>query len=192
MRAHTVQLFSIEELSEEAQEKAIDKLRELDYFGIDSREIEEDFKQTLEERGLPTDNIEFSLGYSQGDGVAFYGDIDVEKILKDIGEWDEWEVFVKKHGFTATSTRNSWGSHYSHWNTMDVELTEDREFIGAYSESRADRLCELIKLRVQSTSKELEKRGYEMIEANQEKDYIIECCEANEMEFREDGRLWHG
>lgn len=192
MRQKTIHLYSITELSEDAQEKAIDKLRELDYFGVDARELEDSFKQTLEEYGLPTDNIEFSLGHSQGDGVAFYGDIDVEKLLKNIGEWDEWEVFVKRHGFTATSTRNSWSNHYSHWNTMDVELTEEREFMGAYSESRAERLCELIKLRVQSTSKELEARGYEMIEGNQEKDYIIEGAEVNDMEFRRDGRLWGG
>ena len=191
MRTHTVELFSITELDEKAQEKAIDYLREHDYYGFESSEIEELFKVKLDEYGLPTD-VEFSLGYRQGDGVAFYGDIDVEKLLKNIGEWEEYKWLVNQYELSATTTRNSYGSHYSHWNTMEVYMQREEEYHSSFSRMVGKKLWDLIKLRVVSVSRELEKLGYEMIEANQKKEHIIECAELNEMEFRKDGRLWAG
>ena len=189
MRTHTVQLYDINELSEQAQEKAIDKLRELDYFGVESHDLTDQFKERLEEYGLPTD-VEWSLGYSQGDGVAFYGDVDVPKLLKTIGEYDKYAYLIRRYEPSVTLTRNSWGYHYSHFNTMDVD-GESREVAPREAEKWKE-LTALIELRVRSVSKELEKMGYDEIEYRQEKEQIIEMAEANEMEFREDGRLWHG
>ncbi len=192
MRTQTVELFNITELDEKAQEKAVDYLREMDYFGVESSHLTDQFKERLEEYGLPTETVEWSLGHCQGDGVAFYGDIDVEKLLKNIGEWGKYAWLVNHYNLSATSTRNSWGSHYSHFNTMDVDM-EHRYVYHANSHIMLGKeLWELIKLRVVSVSKELEAMGYEEIEYRQEKEQIIEMADINEMEFRKDGRLWAG
>lgn len=192
MRTHTVELFSITELDEKAQEKAVDYLRDLDYFGAETDDIESMFKERLEEYGLPTEQVEFSLGHRQGDGVAFYGDIDVEKLLKNIGEWDKYAWLVNHYKLSATSTRNSWGSHYSHFNTMDVDMEHEYVYHANSHIMLGQELLELIKLRVVSVSKELESMGYKEIEYRQEKEQIIEMADINEMEFRKDGRLWAG
>ena len=192
MRTQEIELFCITELDEEAKTKAVEYLRDSDYYGADTGEIEGPVKDKLREYGLPTETIEWSLGHSQGDGVAFYGDIDVQKLLMNIGEWSKYSWLVYDYELSATSTRNSLGNHYSHFNTMDVYMQRERDYRTEQARMLGKELWELIKLRVQSVSKELEKLGYEIIEASREKEYIIECAEANEMEFREDGRLWHG
>lgn len=204
MRTHTVELFSITELDEEAQEKAVDYLREHDYFGVENEHIEERFKSMLEEYGLPTDNIEFSLGHRQGDGVAFYGNMDTDDIVKMLykvdardflpygANWRRYRPFVQWHGLSATIQRNSHGNHYSHYNTMDVYVEREREYTQQPTRLAGKEVWDLIKENVVKVSKELEKLGYEMIDEYQKKEWIIEQAEANEMEFRKDGRLWGG
>lgn len=192
MRTQEIKLFDINELSEEAQSKAVEYLQGQNYFGADEREISEQFEEKLKEYGLPADNIEWSLGYCQGDGVAFYGDIDVEKLLKAIGEYGKYGYLVRRYTPDIVLTRNSYGYHYSHYNTMDIVEGVAGLEIRETDRTKWKELTDLIELRVRSVSRELEKKGYEIIEAHGEKDHIIEHAEINEMEFREDGRLWAG
>ena len=44
--------------------------------------ITKTFEFELEKLGYPTDDIGYSLNYCQDDGMAFYGDVDVDKIVK--------------------------------------------------------------------------------------------------------------
>lgn len=66
----------------ELSEKGKEKVRNSELSWDDSGIIKEEFEHYLEERGLPTDKIYYSLSYSQGDGVFFGGDIDWKKFKK--------------------------------------------------------------------------------------------------------------
>ena len=99
---------------------------------------------------------------------------------------------MKKYDLSATSQRNSWGNHYSHFNTMDVYMERGGEYADRDSFIRGRDLWDHIRDTVTMVSKKLESRGYAMIEQNQREEYIIDCAMINDMEFREDGRLWAG
>src|SRR5687768_16706456 len=53
------------------------------------------FEEFLAERGLPIEKIEWSLSSCQGDGVAFYGSIDVEKYLRFLKSWSQFRLLHK-------------------------------------------------------------------------------------------------
>jgi len=73
MRQETINIYEFSELSEESQEKAIEKFREhnLDYEWWDF--IYEDAKEIAKLMGIEIDRIYFSGFWSQGDGACFVG-----------------------------------------------------------------------------------------------------------------------
>jgi hypothetical protein len=79
-----IEIFSLEELSENAKKNAIENYRELyeSTFNDISIDLEDNFKEHLNPLGFPVDDIRWSLSYSQGDGIAFYGKIDIETLLE--------------------------------------------------------------------------------------------------------------
>jgi len=89
-------------------------------------------------------------------------------------------------------TRNSYGSHYSHYNTMSVSLyarvyngvpEEDANLI----ESFADRVERDLQDDVRDASKELDVEADKIIESKQTDAYFDELAESNEFEFTETG-----
>ena len=190
MRTIEVELFTISELDAEVRSKVIEDLRTRGIYDPHSEEITEEFAEHLESYGLPTNEIEWRLSWCQGDGVAFYGSIDIPVLLKKIGRWFEFETLVESYGLTATIERNSYGNHYSHWNTMEVFIERDRDYILNAHRLKARSLWDLLKEMVVAHSRRLETSGYKKIEAAHDEEYIIECAEANELEFTKEGRLW--
>lgn len=213
MRKHTIALYKFNELSPEAQQRAIQRWRESMDWNIESECITESFEERLRELGYPTDNIEWGLSYSQGDGVAFYGDVDVPKVAQRILEGDDLILFnsLVEENLTVTVNiyKNSFGYHYSHYNTMEVELDGDGidtmidclyEDLDSDSDEYAEKYDEigsmLITLRdgisdeIKDVSRQLERDGYAQIEYYESDEAIRETIEANEYEFEADGTMF--
>lgn len=123
------------------------------------------FNSQLVNAGLPDDlEICWSLGYSQGDGMAFYGNIDYthwldlfahiypnqkrkyrkfERLVKSIIEWENyWDSLIRIE-------RNRFGHRYSHFNTMELDALSADSFRFFNDESAkktwyfpASRVCE--------------------------------------------------
>lgn len=76
--------YKFDELSSDAKKHAIERWREKGWTWDDSdtESLTENFKEQLEELALPHDKVWWSLNYSQGDGVAFEGKIDIKEYLK--------------------------------------------------------------------------------------------------------------
>jgi len=76
--------YKFSELSPDAQEHALERWREKGWAWDDgdTEMLTETFKEDLEALGLPHDNVHWQLSYSQGDGVAFEGNLDVGEYLK--------------------------------------------------------------------------------------------------------------
>ena len=89
MKIEMVKVYEYSELSDVAKEKVLDRERELqgyDTWWID--DLKYIFEYMLDEKGIkayPTDELEISmsLSYCQGDGVGFFGKIDVEYLLAE-------------------------------------------------------------------------------------------------------------
>lgn len=201
MRNLEFKVYYFEELSEQAKKKAIEDFRRRGTWEQwDNDDLSEYFKERLMEYGFYSDvRIEFSLGYCQGDGVAFYGEIDfsiwlknhqdhfTKKELKRL-EWLNYEF-----GIGLSTTRNSYGYHYSHYNTMDINVACDG-YIGLRDSDLLDEVLneveELLKDEVVELSREFERIGYEEIEYKNSDEYIIESIIVNEYEFMEDGSMF--
>lgn len=181
----TITVFTFEELDGAAKTRAEytvgDWLRE----DANSNLEEFTFKPVLEEWGFPTDKIEWSLGHSQGDGMAFYGDVDVRVYAKKVGKLKEWRALLAAEPW-ASLARNSFGAHYSHWNTMEA----DADYEGLVTETRtiqAQELQDALAEDVKTVSRELAQAGYDALDVSEED--IREHCEANDFRFNADGTV---
>jgi len=166
---HTV--YTFDELSEEAQAVAIENKRQYEYeYGYEW--LEDDMTYYLGEL-LAENNItdkgvtaRYSLGYSQGDGASFVGDIEYK-------------------GYRATIATNQWGSHYSHSKTVDVK---EMNSLKTDKDAPDKKWAELQNL-VEAIGNDLEKYGYDCIETNQSDENIIELLSNNDQEYNKDGTI---
>lgn len=151
------------------------------------------FQHKLASAGFP-DNlvIEYSLSYCQGDGMAFYGTLyrdDLVRLFnhlnpnkrrqnmfaKLLGHLVEWGDFSH-----IQISRNHFGHRYSHWNCMVLEA-EEAQYLAFFYAGKADWYFPTAKLgqymaiwddflsdlrqHIQDTSKELASLGYQIIDA---------------------------
>ena len=169
MKEYVVRRYSFSELNEEAREKAIDNTQRhlLEWLG--ERELTDYLEGKLEEDlgSLPEDiTIAYSLSYCQGDGVALYGRI--YKREAPSFTWPEGSYYVDL-------VRNSWSNHYSHYNTFNVELSDESDepidLSGSSLEDQLRTLC-----------KKLERLGYKYIENETSRESAIQFLEDQESE----------
>ena len=165
MKTKTINLYSFDELSKEAQEKArveYNTSKDQDNYLL-TEFLEERLQDLLKENKIKSDNVKimYSLSYCQGDGVMFSGNFN----------WGTWKVDIKHSG------------HYYHSNSKDIEMYQvDDESI--YPEQHTLDKFEKI---YQSICKELEKYGYDIIETEDSMENFKENCEANDFLFTIDG-----
>lgn len=198
-----IKLYNFSELSKEAQAKAIENWRSKG-FAFDNCSVNiltHKFREELESYGFDDVRVEWSLSYCQGDGVAFYGSIDLEKILpKHVDDFTKDELrrlywLNKEFGVSIETVRNSYGYRYSHANTMDVNIDCDYNIYYRHTEQYNEvlqKLEEVVLNDIQSLSHKLEREGYEFIERMESDEVIREFFEYNDdcYEFTEDGTLY--
>lgn len=190
-RTTTDTLYTYEELSDDAKEKARETIGQQNLEWLDSGDLAYMFEQIIEEWGFPSDDIQFSLGYSQGDGVAFYGSIDVDTYLRKAKRVTHYKLLKTGVEYWFTLKRNSWGTHYSHHNTMDLVYDAtpwdwDKD-LDPKRQALLEELYEELLEKKDDLSHECEWAGYKHMEWLCSDEYIAEQCEANEYEFLEDG-----
>lgn len=180
----TETVFLLEELSDTAREKAIEKMRMALYDNIDSSQITEhlngelyaaltgtydghiDTKELSKRVGL---TIEWSLSHCQGDGVSIYGTLNRSDALNV--NWGGAD--------NATFTRNSHGHHYSHENCMTIALFEYDDETGYEIDAESD-ATEMFAEQFRDLCRELARSGYAEIEnltSEQEVIYYLEWSE---------------
>jgi hypothetical protein len=162
------------ELKREAQESAVTQERERpDRFDYDDVAfLSEDFKMQLAECGFPDVEVFWSLGYCQGDGVAFYGSVYPEDLKEKDPHAREFIADLEKAGDVLTISLTGENSHYHHWNSMTVEIEFESEMDDEDLPARLkiarpvlrENLEEHLNERVKEISRELEKSGFAEIE----------------------------
>jgi len=199
METYLLTLYQYDELSTAAKDKAIEWFREdlrYDPFYI-TDSIREVFALELDELGLPTLDIQWSLNCCQGDGMAFYGEVpDVAAFLEKSGLRENMgQVFADGECLLESINILSCSNHYCHWNTMDPQFTwqgdggRDSEhewqlrLLDPYIKDFEAEIEEFIK----NTSKRLERLGYEEIEYLESDDVLDEILSGHDYTFTVDG-----
>ena len=205
MKKIGVDVYKINELSSDIRQKVIDRNR-YEYLDCANYDIQDDFSQILEQKGYPTNDIRYSLSYCQGDGVAFYGDIDLENFIEkryseleeNLSKHDLRRIrYIAKQGLTIDIRKSSYFHNCDHYNTMIVEVVECVEnYMYEYAKqsdieemiSSVYELEKFISDDVKLLSRELESIGYDIIETYTSDDYIVEGFELSEVYFTKEGK----
>lgn len=145
MRTHTTEtiVYSFEELSEQAQDYAIEKESQSQSECFDADWIECDIIEVFSLFGLDIDHVYYSGFWSQGDGACFEGSYRFKKgglqALKDYAPRDK-ELHdlvgqlnkLSRDNFYRMSFNTTHRGNYYHENSMNIEC--DRSDMERYNE----------------------------------------------------------
>ncbi len=193
MTTATINTFKFSELSERAKESARDWWKEngLDEFECES--ITEGFQHKLEELGLPSDDVRWRLSSCQGDGVAFYGCVDVEEYLtKNKLKTKFRKLFDSDKDLLIDNVeidKNQSFHLYDHHNTMSVSYNEAL-YNGYENPSREQALEDFtdhLNDHIKELSHEFVKQGTEAIDHYNSDENVDESIICNDYSFTEDG-----
>ena len=160
----TINLYTLAELSKEAQKRAhSDYIATLDYPFL-SEYMTEYLKELFETSSIKCDDpkIHYSLSYCQGDGAMFEGECLYN---------EKYKVVVKHSGYyhhersTSIYVYDLDGEEVDEWQKVEKEFEE--EYIT---------ICQNIA-----------SYGYGCIEEDDEFDRFVEHCEANDYTFTSEG-----
>ena len=197
----TTNIFGFEELSPEVQEKVIEEHQEkmdlVDWDAI-NEDVTEFFAEKLKEKGLPCDDVRYSLSHCRGDEVAFYGNVDIKEYVEKNSVDFDWlavvlvtEVFEKSSSLLdkvrVRITKSN--QHYDHYNSMDVYVDLLEGELTPEEESAAERLERHIQENIKDVSRELEKLGYDILDSYFSNEWIKETLIENGYKFLKDGRV---
>lgn len=186
-----------DELSEKAQEFAVSEEQaggeRFDWD--DARVLTEDFKEQLAERGFENVEVYWSLGYCQGDGVAFYGRVWTQDLKEKDFEAKTLIERLERAGDDIAIEITGANGHYHHWNSMTVEVEFDSELDDDDLPARLKiarpvwrgELEEYLSEKVKEISRELEKSGYAEIEYRTSEETIKADLSEREHLYAKDG-----
>ncbi len=193
MRIIETEVYTFDELSDDVKEKVINKFREdkevfLDFFN-------EDCVYYAKEKGFEDIELQYSLGYCQGDGLSFSAQeytMLKDLYIQELGEGKEKTAQLLADNSTFICTGNI--GRYCYGSSPDIDLYIENYNSSIMTDSEnineviSNVLNELEQKYIDVCS-ELETRGYDEIEYQQSDECIIEDIEANEYEFTKDGKL---
>ena len=192
-RAHAtkreIDVYKFDELSAKAKDRAITDYRHSGaaFDSSDTELLSETFREALDEKGFPSDDVRWRLSSSQGDGVAFYGQLDLDKYLRVNKLKSKFPALSKVADDIAANIEKVGPHMYDHWNTMRVYFEPQIDLTDA-QKAQLDKLEDAIKEHIKETSRELEKAGYADIEYREGDEEIAETIRANDYEFDENGK----
>lgn len=172
MRIIATAVYSFDELSKEAQEKAIETVRNDHEVYLD--DTVEEIKEELETLGFINPSIWYDLSYSQWSGAVFdCKSIDIEKLAQSVWISPTW---IDKIQIGINST------FYNHERTRYTDVFFEE---GKYSRDTENKIEEF---RL-SKCKEIKKRLQEEYDFKLSDDSIKSIIECNWYEFLESWKL---
>ena len=201
MRTETIKIYKFEELSNEAQEKAIEKFYDLNIYEGWWDSVYEMYMQ--DETGFDIDKIYFSGFHSQGDGAMFGGSPNKD-ILHFITpnyrneayqkDWSKVIKLIKNGDINIYGSFKQYGHYYhskSYSDNLDSEMTND--WYGK-NYSNIEDICEDILEEIREHYENICNKIYHSLEQEHEyytsKEAIEESIIANEYDFTESGEQY--
>jgi hypothetical protein len=191
------QVYSFEELGEEARQKAIDSHRNFLFEFVDLDCETGEFKRLLEMYGFSDIKIYYSGFWSQGDGASFTGRYRYKagglkavkaeyagEWFKDVIEYLELLDGINKKCLYSLRYMINTGGRYCHANTMQVNHLDDYRGNRDFSKYEDD-ITEYVR-GIANEFYHLLEKSYEGMTNNEA---VIESIEINEYEFYENGEI---
>jgi len=188
MREVKTKIYQFSELSESAKKTALNNWIELERDNYDlSDNIHYEFKEFyLNDYGLKYFELRYSLGYSQGDGVAFYGKTyELTEMIKKL----DIDTTLDVPALELEIEHVSGLYNYDHYNTMEFTLSSDQD-LNDTQIKELQRVENKICAGLKELSRKLEKVGYSIIEYNLSEENAQASIEANEYEYLENGEMY--
>lgn len=197
MRTIEVKLYTFEELSPEAQVKAIKKEREHAYENLELYMFNEDAEMQIEEAGFENPKLSYSLSYSQGDGLSFKADRYTkltEIFIKILGEGKEKTAQLLADNCTQNLTGNRGHYCYAKRDQIDLYLENHTSSINVVNTNNIDTVVNkaltILEDIYMDLCRKLEKQGYSEIEYLTSEECAKETLIINEVEFTENGSIY--
>jgi hypothetical protein len=201
MKTKTINLYTFDELTPEAQKKALDKYRDWNVNGWNTDSwadymIEETFKEELTELGYINPKIMFSGFGSQGDGACFTcDDIDVAEVLRRLTNIKDektlllnWGLLINNHKSeeVTMNIEHSGRYYHAHSTTLDISNNRDND---AVLETMVTEFYELCSKEIVELGNSLYKRLEKEYDELTSDEAIKEAWLDNEYYFTADGVL---
>lgn len=171
-RKREQEVFTFKELSPKAKERALERYRDHMWDQGETDDLSDQFKSILSERGFKNPDVGWSLGYNQGDGVCFWGDIDLPKFFEWARRGDDPKYskamkskvgpFLPLGPFVSVSVLSD-DRRYCHWNSMDVAMELRGEGVQLVPKSLRDEALDHID-RLQNAAREYDRKLFQVHE----------------------------
>ena len=200
----TYKTFKFNELTEEVQEKVIEKNRE-DRSQYNNEHVFEccldDWKEKLDKIGFYDPKIYFSGFWSQGDGACFETkECDLVEIMKHLievlppkfkGKYRHLMPFIDEGTIYCSIYTNDFGHHYSHERTRNIDL----EYPFWHERCpKAVALCKELREDLEEYRYDLAHELYVALEAEWDYHVSEECIKEdianNDYTYLEDGKIF--
>lgn len=184
------EVYKYEELESDVKERVKDDLLSKCRTPEDYQDICETF---LRDRNFYEIEVYFSLGYSQGDGLCFEGELELKDAIKD----DDFKKLLSndiiddlsKKDYNIKFKSNKTNHRYDHCKTCSLMISYDEEE-NVISETILDKLYEAFCSYYETICDKLETQGYEYFYEMSEEE-AIEYCNDNELEFYKNGVIFN-
>lgn len=192
MRTITTKLYSFIELSADAQKYAIrHELDEWNQYGEPLMNFGYDIEEKTKEAGFNNVKSSYSFSYSQGDGLRFdcnYQDVNIRLFAERITNDKELQNLLADSIKIEIVRNNSY--RYSFPSIDDVSYSVYSTYLGEQYSEITNKLYTAIQEEYMKVCKELEKLGYQLIEAeSSEEASINRLTENDDIEYLENGKV---
>jgi hypothetical protein len=193
MRTIETEAYTFDELSDDAKEKVIEYFRKhkevmLDFF-------KDDCILYANEKGFEDIELQYSLGYCQGDGLSFSAQeytMLKDLYLQELGKGKEKTAQLLADNSTFVCTGNEGYYYFASSSDIDLYIENYTSSINTDCENMNE-VVNNVRLKLEQiycdVCKELETRGYNEIEYQYSDECIIEDIQCNEYEFTKEGIL---
>ena len=186
MKTKTITVYEFKDLDKKAREYAKEKYYEIEDYPF----LTEDLTASLEDLApyWKDTKLQYSLGYRQGDGLSFSGELDIEIFLKEKMPQIKRKKVMKEFIYKIYATGNK--GHYSYASPKDVAIEFNYQTGKEYKrlEKEAISILKTVQDDYFDLCKKLEKEGYSILEYRMNDDEFQEHCEINEYEFDINGK----
>lgn len=184
----TIEVFEIDELSDDAKKRAIESLRDINVSHSWWELVYDKHKQIINDAGFINPELHFSGFWSQGDGACF--DCDYVNIEQYAQTTNEKRVLAlqKEEYIDFGVMKNGYANHYSHEKTRYTDWSANRTVSGVLKA-----VCDGLENKIENRRLELCRALYRDLEAEYSyltsDELILEVIRDSDYHFLENGTL---